>query len=61
MKTIYQNNCNFQFSETPSTSPQLVWFKDESYHELTPPSLQLNWDPFNLTMNEAAKVGKRKD
>jgi len=44
------------YVETPSTSPQLVWFKDESYHELTPPSLQLNWDPFNLTMNEAAKV-----
>ena len=44
------------FSETPATSPHLVWFKDESYHQLEPGNLEINWDPFNLTMNMDAKV-----
>lgn len=42
--------------ETPANSPHLVWFKDESYHELEPANLEINWDPFNLTMNMDAKV-----
>ena len=47
---------NSLFSETPATSPHLVWFKDESYHQLEPGNLEINWDPFNLTMNMDAKV-----
>ena len=42
--------------ETPANSPHLVWFKDESYHQLEPVNLEINWDPFNLTMNMEAKV-----
>ena len=42
--------------ETPANSPHMVWFKDESYHQLEPGSLEINWDPFNLTMNMDAKV-----
>ena len=42
--------------ETPSMSPVLVWFKDDAYHQLEPPNLEINWDPFNLTMNKDAKV-----
>ena len=38
-------------------SPVLVWFKDDAYHQLEPPNLEINWDPFNLTMNKDAKVG----
>ena len=34
----------------------LVWFKDDAYHDLEPPELEINWDPFNLTMNKDAKV-----
>ena len=37
-------------------SPVLVWFKDDAYHQLEPPNLEINWDPFNLTMNKDAKV-----
>jgi len=44
------------FVETPAQSPPLVWFKDESYHEMEPEALELNWDPFNLTMHSDAKV-----
>ena len=45
------------FSEPPSVSPPLVWFKDETlHHTLDPGSLTLMWDPYNLTMNRDAKV-----
>ena len=44
------------FLETPAVSPNMVWFKDESYHQLSPASLEINWDPFNLTMRADAKV-----
>jgi len=44
------------YVETPANSPHLVWFKDESYHQLEPANLEINWDPFNLTMNMEAKV-----
>ena len=37
-------------------STVLVWFKDDAYHQLEPPNLEINWDPFNLTMNKDAKV-----
>jgi len=44
------------FVETPALTPQLVWFKDEAHHELEPSNLELNWDPFNITMSADAKV-----
>ena len=46
----------FLLTETPANSPHNVWFKDESYHQLEPTNLEVNWDPFNLTMNLDAKV-----
>jgi hypothetical protein len=44
------------FAETPEVSPSMVWFKDESFHQTDPAQLELNWDPFNLTLNSDAKV-----
>jgi hypothetical protein len=41
------------YAETPSTSPRLVWFENEdTYHQLEPETLQLNWDLYNLTINK---------
>jgi hypothetical protein len=45
------------FPETPEVSPSMVWFKDEAFHQTDPAQLELNWDPFNLTLNSDAKVG----
>ncbi len=44
------------FAETPEVSPSMVWFKDEAFHQTDPAQLELNWDPFNLTLNSDAKV-----
>jgi hypothetical protein len=44
------------FPETPEVSPSMVWFKDEAFHQTDPAQLELNWDPFNLTLNSDAKV-----
>jgi len=44
------------YVETPSTSPELVWFENGDWHQLEPGSLEINWDPYNLTMNRDAKV-----
>ena len=52
----YYECFNDLFSEAPSVSPPLVWFKDELHHTLYPGSLRLMWDPYNLTMNRDAKV-----
>ena len=43
-------------AETPDVSPSMVWFKDEAFHQTNPANLELNWDPFNLTLNSDAKV-----
>ena len=43
-------------AETPETSPSMVWFKDESFHQTDPAQLELNWDPFNLTLSSKAQV-----
>ena len=44
----------------PISSHPMVWFKDETYHQIDPPSLEVNWDPFNLTMNqEIIQAGKK--
>ena len=47
---------NKNCTETPDQSPPMVWFHNNDYHLLDPPSLELNWDPFNLTMRSDAKV-----
>ena len=52
--------CLILHLETPAVSPPLVWFHNNDYHQLDPPSLELNWDPFNLTMRADAKVNARR-
>ena len=34
----------------------MVWFKDESHHQLQPAEMTMKWDKYNLTMDENAKV-----
>ncbi len=55
-KQKFRKKFKNRFSEAPSLSPPLVWFKDELHHTLFPGSLRLMWDPYNLTMNRDAKV-----
>ncbi|XP_045610171.1 protein mesh [Procambarus clarkii] len=44
------------FVETPLTAPEGVWFKDDSYEQHSPLSLEMNWLAGNLTMNRDAPV-----
>ncbi|XP_068250957.1 protein mesh isoform X1 [Palaemon carinicauda] len=44
------------FVETPLTAPEGVWFKDDSYQEHSPESLDIEWLAGNLTMNRDATV-----
>eukprot|EP00096_Caligus_rogercresseyi_P016873 TRINITY_DN996_c0_g2_i3.p1 TRINITY_DN996_c0_g2~~TRINITY_DN996_c0_g2_i3.p1 ORF type:complete len:1255 (-),score=221.80 TRINITY_DN996_c0_g2_i3:184-3948(-) len=44
------------YVEPPSVSPPLVWFEEDTFHQLDPGTMILNWDWKNLTMNFNAKV-----
>lgn len=44
------------FVETPLTSPEGVWFKDDSYQDHSPETLDIQWLAGNLTMNRDAQA-----
>ena len=63
MLSKFANICTFvcpNSAETPDVSPSMVWFKDEAFHQTNPANLELNWDPFNLTLNSDAKVSSTR-
>ncbi|XP_071512852.1 protein mesh [Panulirus ornatus] len=44
------------FVETPLTAPEGVWFKDDSFRQHSPESLEIEWLAGNLTLNKDAQV-----